>query len=168
MTLLPLPILILEILVFTTGLHFYDFWDVFWAYTLPSVLGLMLFSMMGRSMLVGLQAGLQPGQLPADRVLHQVARIVGCVCLIVPLFSTRVLAVFLLLPGLRHLSLIFFKNFIFKRMSKVPFSFVRFGGNGSGFQRGPFGEEPRHERDAEVVNVTPIEITHTKIKEDKN
>jgi UPF0716 protein FxsA len=152
---LPLPYIILEILAFTTWLHFYDFWDVFLIYIAPSFLGLMLFSMTGKSLMTSLQGGFQqqPGQLPGDGVLQKGAVLLGSLGLIIPLFFTRIVAVFLIVPGLRHLSIFVFKTYIFKRLSKNAFSFVKYERHG-----------PRQERDAEVVNVTPIEITHTKIK----
>lgn len=158
---IPLPIVILEVLIFSTFVHFYGFWDVFLAYFFPSLLGAVLFSTTGRSIMLAMQRGLSQGQMPADNVLHRGAVMLGSVFLIIPLFITRVFAVFLIVPLLRHLSIFIFKVFVFKRLAKSHFTFVRAGG--------PFGfgeggtQEPRHERDAEVVNVTPIEITHTKI-----
>lgn len=184
---IPLPIVLIEILVFTTFVHFFDFWDVFLAYLLPSFLGAVLFSLTGRSMLMSLQGGMAQGQLPADRVLHKGAILLGSIMLIVPMFLSRVLAVFLILPIFRHVSIYIFKNFIFKRMKNSPFSFVQFGGfpggaggaggfGGGGFQQGPryqryqgpfpFEEEPRQERDVDAVDITPLEITHTKITDD--
>lgn len=175
---IPLPILLIEILAFTTFVHFYNFWDVFLAYLLPSFAGAVLFSLTGRSIMMSLQGGLAQGQMPADRVLHRGAVLVGAILLIIPLFLSRVMALLLIIPGLRHLCIFIFKTYLFQRFAKSRFSFVRFGGFGAGpgnaggdggFQRGgPFPYEPevRHERDVEVVNVTPIEITHTKISEE--
>lgn len=179
---IPLPIVLIEILVFTTFVHFFDFWDVFFAYLAPSFLGAVLFSLTGRSMMMALQGGMAQGQMPADRVLHKGALLLGSILLIVPMFLTRVFAVFLILPIFRHLSIYIFKTFIFKRMKNSPFSFVQFGGGfpggGGGFggaQQGPryqryqgpfpFDEGPRQERDVDAVDVTPIEITHTKISD---
>jgi UPF0716 family protein affecting phage T7 exclusion len=155
---IPLPFVILEFFTFTTFLHFYDFWDVFLAYLAPSFLGLVLFSTLGRNLMLALQRGLQSGQPPNNQLLHKGAMLVGSILLIVPLFYTRVAAIFLLLPGLRHLSVYTMKGFFLRKLAtKGSFSF-------GGFQpRRGFSEEPRTERDAEVVNVTPIEITHTKI-----
>jgi len=153
---LPLFFIVLEVMAFTTFTHFYPFWDVFFFYVAPSLLGFIIFSMLGRRMVAVLQGGLQPGQLPSDRILHGAAMLVGSVLLLVPLFTPRVLAVLLLVPGLRHFSVFVFKTYIFQKISKNAFSFVRYAGQGP-------RQSPRHERDAEVVNVTPIEVTHTKI-----
>lgn len=166
---IPLPLVLIEILAFTTFVHFYNFWDVFLAYLLPSFAGAVLFSLTGRSIMMSLQGGLVQGQMPADRVLHRGAVLVGAILLIIPSFSSRVLAVFLIIPGLRHLAIFIFKTYLFQRLAKSRFSFVKFGGGGGGFQRGgpfPFEPQPPQERDVEVVNVTPIEITHTKISEE--
>lgn len=188
---IPLPLVLIEILIFTTFVHFFDFWDVFFAYLAPSFLGAVLFSLMGRSIMISLQGGFNQGQLPGNRVLHKGAILLGCVMLIVPMFLTRVLALILILPGFRHLAIFIFKTFIFKRLANS--AFVKFGNGfpggfstGGGFPGGggfgnqqqgpqyrryqgpfPFEEEPRQERDVEVVNVTPIEITHTKIVEEE-
>lgn len=167
---IPLPIILLEVIAFTTFLHFFNFWDVFLAYLLPSFLGTVLFSLTGRSLLISMQAGFAQGQMPGDRVLHRGAILLGSILLIIPMFSTRVVAVFLVLPILRHLSVFIFKTFIFKRLAKSGFAFARSGGPFAfgGIYRGGAGpgaeaQQARHERDAEVVNVIPIEITHTKI-----
>ena len=162
MFILPFVFIILEVLAFTTMTHFYDFWDTFFIYTTPSFLGFILFSMLGRRLVSTLQGGLQVGQLPSDSILNGGAMLAGSVLLIVPLFTPRLIAVFLIVPGFRHLSIFIFKTYIFKKISKNAFTFVR----------GPFNrgfEHPREspmERDAEVVNITPIEITHTKIDPD--
>lgn len=178
---IPFPVIILEILIFTTFVHFFGFWDVFLAYSLPSLLGVLLFSMTGRSMLLAMQRGFAQGQLPGDNVLHRGAVMIGSIFLIIPLFLTRFVAVFLIVPVLRHLSIFIFKTFIFKRLAHSRFSFIRtagpFGFGSGGFRSGGFGqsssefeeprEAPRQERDVEVVNVTPIQITHTKIGEEE-
>lgn len=179
---IPLPIVIVEVIAFTTFLHFYNFWDVFLAYLIPSFIGTVLFSLTGRSLMLSMQTGFAQGQLPGDRMLHRGATLLGSICLIIPMFTTRVLAVFLILPILRHLSVFVFKTFIFKRLVNSRFSFVRTGGpfggatNMGGFGGArtyssgpfPFEQEQPQERDAEVVNVTPLEITHTKIVEDES
>lgn len=161
---IPLPILLIEVLIFTTFVHFYNFWDVFLAYLLPSFVGAVLFSLMGRSLVISMQMGMAQGQLPGDRMLHRGAILVGSILLIIPLFLSRVLALLLILPLFRHISVFVFKTFIFKRLAKSQFATFQFGG----MPRGPFpfeGTSPQ-ERDAEVVNVTPLEVTHTKITEE--
>jgi UPF0716 protein FxsA len=181
---LPLPLVLIEVLIFTTWMHFYDFWDVFFAYMIPSFVGALMLASFGRNLMVTLQTSLVPGQMPGNAVLHQAARLAGALALIVPLFLTRVLAVFLIVPGLRHLSILFFKKVLFKKLARNGgFSFVNFGGGawpgggGPGFGGGPwpggggpetgYGEDssrPR-ERDATVVDVTPIQVTHQQKKD---
>jgi UPF0716 protein FxsA len=167
---IPLPLVLLEVIIFSTFVHFYGFWDVFLAYFFPCLLGAVLFSMIGRSMMMSLQRGLSQGEMPADSVLHRGAMMLGSVFLMIPMFITRVFAVFLILPILRHLAIFIFKTFIFKRLAKSNFTFVKMGGFGQsqgGFSTDGFQQEPRQERDVDAINVTPIEITHTKI-EDKD
>jgi UPF0716 protein FxsA len=166
---LPLPLVLAEILIFTTWVHFYDFWTVFLAYLAPSFLGALLLSQSGQHMARVLRNGVVPGQMPGNTLLHQGARFVGALCLIIPLFLTRVLAVFLIVPGLRHLSIRFFKAVLYQRLTKAGgFSFMKFGGGmpggADGSQPGaagmpPWNEAPQ-ERDATVVDITPLEISH--------
>jgi UPF0716 family protein affecting phage T7 exclusion len=118
--------------------------------------------------------------MPGDKLLHRGAILIGSILLIVPMFLSRVLALFLILPLFRQISIFIFKTFIFKRLTKPPFSFSRFDGGrpgkfdgfeGGGFSRRPqapssFDQDFRAERDVEVVDVTPLEITHTKIEEE--
>ncbi len=152
---IPFPIVLIEVLIFSSFVYFYDFWTVLGYYLLPSPLGIVLFSMMGKSIVMSLQGAFNQGQIPGDKILHRGAILVGSVLLIIPMFLSRVLALLLILPIFRHISIFIFKTFIFKRLASSRFSFVRFNG-GSGGSRG--------ERDAEVVDITPIEITHNKIE----
>lgn len=147
---IPLPLVLLEVLIFTSWVHFYNFWDVFLCYLFPSFIGAVIFSQMGRSLLISLQSGLAQGRLPGDKILHRGAILMGSILLIIPLFLSRILALFLILPILRHGMIFVFKTFIFKRLGRFR-PMQTFQG----------GAEFRHERDAEVVDVTPIEVTHT-------
>jgi len=177
---LPLPLVVLEVLIFSTFVHFYGFWDVFLAYFLPSVLGVLLLSFSGRNLVLSLQSSFSQGQLPSDNLLHRGAVLLGSLLLIIPMFTTRVFAVFLIVPLLRHLAVFIFKAFLFKRLAKsTHFTFIRTGGGGpfgfgggfktqSDFEKGFSATEERpREREAEVVDVTPIQITHSKIEDDK-
>jgi UPF0716 family protein affecting phage T7 exclusion len=164
---IPLPLVLIEVLIFSTFVHFYNFWDVFFCYLFPSFLGILLFSRMSK--------GLVQGEMPADKMLHRGAFVIGSILLIIPLFLSRVLALFLILPIFRHASIFIFKTFLFKHLakylSKSQFSFVRFGRGAGGFgsrPQGPFPfeQDASTEREAKVVDVTPLEITHTKIEEE--
>lgn len=181
---LVLPFFLAEILIFTTWTHFFDFWEVLPFYFLPSLLGAILVARSGQTLMAAAKTGVAPGQMPGNALLHQGAKVIGAICLIIPFFLPRVLAVILLLPGLRHMAVAFSKTYMKKKMAKggSGFSFIRFGTGGAGgpfaggfggqgpFQRGPFGqgpfggsgafEEAREERDATVVDITPLEITH--------
>jgi UPF0716 protein FxsA len=80
----------------------------------------------------------------------------------VPSIGTRVLALALFLPGTRHLILWKFKSILAKKMSQ--------GASGFTFQFGNFGSfgGAARERDvtsssSDVLDVTPIEVTHSSI-----
>lgn len=183
MPFLPLPYFLVEAAIFATWAHFYEFWDVVLAYIAPSFIGTVLFLLSGRSLLIGLQSQFTTGQLPDDRILHRGAILLGSLLLLPPLFIPRVVAILLILPVFRHISVLIFKTFLFKRMINNGFSFIRFSNGPAGGPftfRGGFGnstsinpedfghqQQQRQERDVEVVNVTPLEITHTRIHEEK-
>ncbi|MBK9323107.1 MAG: FxsA family protein [Bdellovibrionaceae bacterium] len=163
MFVIPLPYFLLEIIIFSTWVHFYNFWDVFLLYLLPSLIGVLLFSVTGRKMLASVQAGFQQGKLPGDKVLHRGAILLGSLLLILPLFLTRIIGFILVIPGPRHLGIFIFKVYIFKRLSRASFAFVNFGTQPPGSSY-----DPPFERDVSVVDVTPIEITHTKTNQSED
>jgi UPF0716 protein FxsA len=181
---LPLPLMLAEIFIFFSFVEKFGFFTTLGYYLLPCLLGILIMSSIGRIAVMNLQSSLNRGALPANKLLHSGAIFLSGLCFLVPSFFTRIIGVILLLPGLRHLAVWRFKIFMAKKMAEgaVKGSF-QFGGAGgasgfrfynfsSGFPPGSEAEEfgPNEEReihDVEVLDVTPLEVTHEK-KENKD
>ncbi|WP_413558856.1 FxsA family protein [Bdellovibrio sp. HCB209] len=202
MFVLPLPWVIAEIVIFFTGVRFFGFFNTMLIYFLPCLLGFLIVNTVGRMAMMTLQSTVARGQLPASKLLHSGAIFISGLALLVPSFFTRVIALVLLLPGLRHLAVWRFKLYMAKKMASGsarvfnfgagPFGFGGFGGMGGGPMPGGPGAGPggfqyyefrndgsgfremnedtpreRELTDVEVLDVTPIEITHQEKKKDE-
>ena len=189
MLMLPLPLLVAEAVAFFMILQRVGFLNTLAVYLLPCFLGFLIVTTVGRVALMNMQSSMTRGQMPAGKMLHSGAIFLSGLLFLVPSISTRIFGLVLLLPGLRHLALWRFKIYMAKKMASGAsqgFGFSRgpFGGFGGGFggAAGPgagaggfryyefrndgtgfkdFSEE-RESRDAEVLDVTPLEITHEK------
>lgn len=185
MLMLPLPILVAEAVAFFMILQRVGFLNTLAVYLLPCLLGFLIVTTVGRVALMNMQSTMSRGQLPAGKILHSGAIFLSGLLFLVPSVSTRIFGLVLLLPGLRHLALWRFKISMAKKMASGA-------SQGFGFSRGPFGfgggaagpgagaggfryyefrnngtgfkdvSEEREIRDAEVLDVTPLEITHEK------
>lgn len=190
---LPFPFIIAEVVIFFIGVNYWGFFNTLGLYLLPCLLGFLIVSTVGRMAIMTLQSTVTKGQLPANKILHSGAIFLSGILFLIPSFFTRILGLVLLLPGLRHLAVWRFKLFMAKQIKKGSANF-KFGGNGFGFgagmggagRAGPQGfryyefrndgtgfqdvsehtQEHREEREiqAEVVDVTPLEITHEEKK----
>lgn len=156
--------LLLEIAAFCLFCSHYGFGTVFLAYLAPSFLGAIVIAFQSRTAFFSLQTRLAEGREPGPQVLNTAAGFIAGLLLIVPFLATRVLGVLLLLPGTRQLLLFMVQAWIFKRFAGTIF---RNAGAGPGFNASfrtfrydgqGFAEETRVERDAEVIDVTPLEI----------
>ncbi len=184
---IPFPFIIAEFVIFFWGVHEWGFFNTLGLYLLPCVLGFLIVSTVGRMAIMTLQSTVVKGQLPASKILHSGAIFLSGIFFLIPSFFTRIIGLILLLPGLRHLAVWRFKLFMAKQIKKGAASF-NFGGKGFGFGgmggMGGMGNgdsqgfryyefrndgtgfqdvsEVREEREihAEVVEVTPLEITH--------
>lgn len=186
MFLIPFPLLIAEVFIFMMAIKHWGFLNTLAAYLLPSLLGLVIISTVGRMAIMTLQSSVMRGQLPANKILHSGAVFLSGLFFLIPSFFTRLIAVILLLPGLRHLVIWRFKLLMAKKVAQGSakafggFSFGKAGSNASGgFRYYEFRNEgtgiqddiqPSQERevkDAEVLDVRPLEISHEVKKTDK-
>lgn len=189
MLMLPLPLFIAELLIFIMAVKSWGFLDSLGIYLMPSLLGFVILSLVKRTGFAQMQMSMMSGQKPEKSLLHSGAIFLGAILLIVPSFFTRVLAIILILPGLRHLIIWRFEKGMQKRMQNGAQGGFSFGGPfgfGGGAGAGPagggftyyqyrskptgddFNQESPRERviDAEVLDVTPLEITHSDKPED--
>lgn len=135
--------------------------DTFLLYYGPSLLGILIVSSWSRMGLMTVQSALAKGEMPGPRLLHTAAIFLGGLCLAFPSATSRILAVFLILPGLRHLLVWRFQLFAAKKMasgSAKAFSFMQ--GKAGGFRfysyssrGGPFQQPSNEMRD-----VTPDQV----------
>lgn len=153
---------LLEVYVFYKFVQTYSFWDGILFLISSALLGLLLLSLMGQAVFLNLKDDLSAGKTPSNKVVHRGCIMLAGILFIVPGFLSDILAVLLVLPGTRHLFILYFKNKIFRGLQKGN---VRFFSNAN-FRNQSFGQDVRTERDAQVVDVTPIEITHENIKGD--
>lgn len=162
---LPFPFVFCEVLLFMWFSSNYGFFQTLAAYWLPSVLGFLILSFQSRMALFNLQRQMLSGQKPEFQALNLAAKFLSGILIIVPFFSTRLVGLLLLFPGTRHLIILTFKTWILSKMQSGAFRVFRAGGfpgAGRGFPGGRPSdfEGPRVERDAEVIDVTPLEVEH--------
>ncbi len=189
MFVVPLPWVIAEIIIFFSVVRIVGFFNTMLIYFVPCLLGILIVNTVGRMAMMSLQSTVSRGHLPANKLLHSGAVFISGLCFLVPSAFTRIAGVFLLLPGFRHLIVWRFKLYMAKKMASGsarvfnfggggPFGFGGFGGmgggryefrnDGSGFR--DMNEDVPQEReltDVEVLDVTPIEITHEEKKKDE-
>ena len=186
---IPFPFIIAEFVIFWMAVSKFGFLTTMGYYLLPCLLGLFIVSTMGKVAMMTLQGSVARGQMPANKMLHSGAIFLSGILFLIPSFFTRVIGIVLFLPGLRHFAVWRLKLYMAKQIAKGTqgFSFNMGGGpfgfgtgmGGGGFRRYEYRhdgagfqdvtEEVREEReitDVEVVDVTPLEITHEEKKKE--
>jgi Protein affecting phage T7 exclusion by the F plasmid len=180
MLMIPFPFILAEIVIFFTAVNHWGFWETMGNYFLPSILGVLIVSTVGRMAMMNLQGSVAKGQMPANKLLQSGAIFISGLLLIVPSFFTRVFGVLLLLPGTRHFLVWRFKKYAAQKMSQGSARAFNFGGFGNfgnaGFKyyeyrsAGGGFDQPQerdvHPTDINVLDVKPIEITHEIKKDD--
>jgi UPF0716 protein FxsA len=176
-----------EIYAFYRFIEAYSFFDAVFFVILSSAAGAMIVRLLGPSTLSLAQGELSKGRVPANKILHRALALIGGFLLFFPGIISDIIGVLFILPGSRHLIAFYIKHLIRKGIFKgkvfmsgmgTPGGFGRTGGFGrsggfngdfgsQGFPRGPQGwEEPRTERDAQVVDIEPLEISHKNLPSD--
>lgn len=178
---IPFPAVLAEIFLFFFILSNWGFLNTMAFYFLPCLLGFFIVNIWSRIAIPALQAAALRGEKPGFKLLNSGAIFLAGLCFLVPSFFLRVLGVLLLLPGSRHILVWKFKEKIAQRFAGGAaggaFNFGNFhfragGFPGAGFPgEGSFGgaQQPE-ERDVSasnaVLDVKPLEVTHTSDKKD--
>lgn len=176
MALLPLLFIPFEIVLFFRVAGAFGFFMALVMYWAPCLLGALLIRFQSRSAMARMQERLARGESSVG-VLGMGANFFAGLMLLLPFFTTRVLALVLLLPGARQLALFAARAWILKKMTNGTFVFAGRGFPGAGagsagpFPGGPFGNRPfggmddgpRVERDATVIDVEAVQIAPKKI-----
>lgn len=171
---MPLLILIFpfaELYAFYKFIEAYSFVDALFFVIISALAGILVFRVLGKSTLSLMQRDLNQGRLPTAQILHRSIMIVGGILLIIPGFISSFAGFLCILPGTRHLIALYFKRLMKRGAFQSRVFMGGFGkpggfGAGGGFGGGPYSgrwEETRVERDAEVVDIEPLEITHKNI-----
>ena len=119
-------LLILEFISFWYLSLSFGFLQTLTWYLAPSLLGLVLLMLFARPAFVRLQQQMLTGHGMDRKNLHILAQLAGMILLLFPMLLTRVLAVLLILPGLRHLLIWKFHYFFIKKITE------KFSNGGSG------------------------------------
>lgn len=179
---IPFPFVVAEIVIFILSVEHFGFLNTVGLYILPSLLGLLIVSTVGRMAIMTLQSTVMKGQLPAGRILNSAAIFISGLLFLIPSFFTRVLGLILFLPGLRHFAVWRFKTHMAKKVANgaTGFSFgsgpFGFGGGSTGFKYYEYRnnntdfEKSAHEREVgetNVLDVTPLAVTHEEKKDSK-
>lgn len=148
------PVLILiypfaEIYVFYRFIETYSFFDGVILVLLSGFLGISILAIQGKAAVKGLQVSLSQGKIPAKEILHRAIIMLGGLLLLVPGIISDVIGLLCILPLSRHLIVGYLKITLAKGIARGSVGFFR-------FQNRP---SPR-ERDAKVVDITPLEIVH--------
>lgn len=138
---IPFPLLLIEVIGFWFFVTKFGFFDTLIAYFIPSFLGFMVLGFIGRTAQLELLSKVKQGQRPDRAMLHMIAQFIGAIALLPPLISSRIVAVFLLIPGLRHFIVWILSNWI---LSKFVNRYSR--------------PEDRPIREARVIDIEPIAI----------
>lgn len=176
MMFIPFPFLIAEFVIFIFAVQEWGFFRTLGYYLLPCLMGIFILSTVGRIAVMSMQATVMKGQLPAAKMLHSSAIFLSGLLFLIPSFFTRIFGLILFLPGLRHLAVWRFKIFLAKQMARGAAKFKFAGGGPFGFGAGSAGfryydfrsdssgfeevNQEREVREANVLDVTPLEITH--------
>lgn len=160
---LPFPLLLIEIGIFLLCSSHFGFGTTLLAYWLPTILLLPIAALFGRASAFTLQMRLMRGEAPGREMLNLALKSVGFVFIVLPFLTSRLLGLVLLFPPTRWIALAAGETWLARKMTEAAsrgtfrtFSF------GAGFPRNGFpgADEPRDERDAQVIDVTPLEIEH--------
>jgi len=143
-----------ELYAFYLFIQAYSFLDALFFVILSGFLGLLILQVHGRKTLLQLQQGFSPGQVPEDLILHRGLILFSGILLMIPGIISDGMALLCLLPGSRHMLVWYLKQAFKRGMLGQAHIFVA---EGFGFRTEGF---PRQEKDAQVIDVNPIEITH--------
>jgi UPF0716 family protein affecting phage T7 exclusion len=167
---------LLEFLLFIKLISLYGFLYIFAWYTLPSFIGFLILSYYPKALLGSLQATIQNKEKPSSKMLHSLFIIISAFFFIIPTASTRIIALFLFLPILRHIIVFILLWQWYKFAGKIFGKFQNFNFSSNGFavytnfyRRGgfnkkqtPFDSSSTEVLDSyderEVIDVTPKQV----------
>lgn len=159
---------VLEIYLLVKGIEIYSFGDILLFMISTGFLGILIMTLQGRAVFSALQHSFGQNQVPGNLVLHRALVFLGGLLIMLPGVLTDLIGVALVLPGLRHLLVLYLRVKITKGLSNGS---VRIFSSGFGaFARGPQtgatggGFSAPKERDAQVIEVDVLESSSSRIE----
>lgn len=151
-----------EIYAFFKFIDLYSFLDAVIAVILSGLIGSVIMRLQGQSTVALFQSEVAQGRIPGNKILHRGTVFLGGLFLFIPGFISDVIGVLFILPGTRHLVVWYLKSLLAKGILRGRVFMGGFGRGGTRSHPRPDWQEPRVERDAQVIDIEPMEITHTK------
>lgn len=154
----------LEILAFSNLIEYWGWGNTILWVLGSGFLGTTIMASTGRSAIVDLQTRDGHG-LPSTKVAHKALIFVGGFLIFLPGLLTDAIGIIFVLPGVRHLLILVAKTFLVKRLSQAAVRIFSMGKGGGGFVYKTYSSGPMRpqERDVNVVEVKPIEVTHQNV-----
>ena len=159
---------IVEIMVFIKFVQAYSFLDAILFLLSSAILGSFIMKMQGQVIFAKIQSQIAQGKVPDDKALHSVFVLLGGLLIFIPGFVSDILGVLSILPGSRHLLIWYFKNSIIAGLGRGSIRVFNSGfpGQRNSQNRAQRTSERYEERDAQVIDIEPIKITHEIKKND--
>ena len=160
-----MPLLILlypfaEFYLFYRAMEAYSFLDVLMFVISSSLIGMLIMKIQGRKVFLELQTALVQGKVPTNQDLHRGMIMLGGLMLFLPGIISDIFGTLLILPGTRHLLMGYVKWMMTKGLMRGN---IKVFSSGFGFSAQTSRRDVRDIRDAQIVDVTPIEISSQKI-----
>ena len=161
----------LEIYTFYKFVEAYSFLDAVLLVILSGILGSMIIRLQGQATLGLLQTELAQGKIPKGQILHRALVMLGGFLLFLPGIISDVIGVLCILPGSRHVIAWYLKSLIQRGAFRGRVFTSGFGKGFGGSFGGAFGNpgatsantsDLRVERDAQVIDIKPTQVTHSK------
>lgn len=151
----------IEIYLFIKVVEQYGLFNAFMATLTAFFFGLLIIKAQSRTFLMKVQNELSQGRVPAFSVINSALLFLGGLMICIPGFFSDIIGVLLVLPGTRHLFVIYVRAYFTRKLANGTFK-VFTSNFGSRFgQQGPFNQNTNlnhDERDVSprVIDVTPI------------
>lgn len=154
----------------------YSFLDALYLLIIGFILGSSIVYLHGKSALLDLQVSLSQGKSPATNVFHRALIMFGGLLIMAPGILSKMAGTVFVLPGFRHLCVLYFKWSFARKLAAGTFK-VFMGGAGAGPSFGAgsgfgFDVQPQPMRDVHqapsdlVLDVTPEKVIHSDSTDD--
>jgi UPF0716 protein FxsA len=134
----------------------YSFFDACLLVFSAGGVGLLVMQTQGRAALQNLQLALAQGKLPATNIFHRALIMLGGLLIFIPGLLSKFAGTMLVLPGFRHLAVLYLKWYLAGKIAKGSFRVFMAGG----FPGFPDGSKVQDQQERDVVEVKPTQVEH--------